>query len=125
MKTTTLLFLIFIYFTSCKNDKSMIISTGNIISIKSLNEISLGQNDTILVTFSGGNNGCNSPDHLEVKQSDSLITIKAYYKHPKSYDICTDNVPIHNLTYIYKPISKGIITYKSYNSSINSITIVK
>jgi len=124
MKTTTLLFLIFIYFTSCKNDKSMIISTGNIISIKTLNEISLGQNDSILVTFSG-ENFCNSPDHLELKQIDSLIKIKAYYKHPKNYENCTDDAPLLNLIYIYKPISKGIITYKSYNSSINSITIVK
>ena len=108
---------------SCKKDKSEKIAIGSITAITSLNEISLGQNDSISITFGGGD-GCSTPDHLEAKQTDSTIVFKAYYKYSTKEQICPDNLPVHHLIYVFKPLMKGKYTYKSYDSNITTTTIV-
>jgi len=125
MKRITLFFLIYIQLISCINKSASKITIGQIHSIKSLNEISLGENDTVFVVFGGGYNDCSTPDHLEVIQKDFLITIKAYSKQPTKPEICLDNVPSQTLSYIFKPISKGTYTFKAFDSEIISTTKVK
>lgn len=124
MRKITVLSLMILSLLSCKNDKSEKIAIGSIISITSLNEISLGQSDSISISFGGGD-GCSSPDHLEAIQTDSTIIFKAYYKYPAKEQICPHNLPVHHLIYVFKPKTKGNYTYKSYDSDINATTIVK
>lgn len=100
------------------------IAIGKISKIESLGNISLGQSDTILITFWGGSNGCAQPDHLEAFIGESTITFKAYYNYPKEAKICPENMPIHTLKYIFKPVVKGIYTYSSFDTDVKSITVV-
>jgi hypothetical protein len=100
------------------------ISIGNIIAIESLSNISLGQSDTIVITFSGGTNGCAHSDHLETLIDGKTIIFKAFYNYPLGPRICTDNIPIHNLKYVFKPASAGTYIYKSFDTEVESSTDV-
>ena len=66
MKIVGILFFLLVF--SCSKEKTVTdesIVLGKIISIETLKTISLGQNDSIIVTFTGGTNGCYKPHHLE------------------------------------------------------------
>lgn len=102
------------------------ISIGKIDKIESLSNISLGQTDTIVITFSGGTNGCAHADHLEPSIFGNTIFFKTYYNYPTDPRIiCTCNIPIHTLKYYFKPPSVGTYTYKSFNTAAESSTMVK
>jgi hypothetical protein len=100
------------------------INIGKIINIESLSNISLGQSDTIEITFSGGINGCAHADHLETSAIADTIIFKAYFNYPINPRICTDNIPIHKLKFVFKPSSVGTYTYRSFDTESESITIV-
>lgn len=101
------------------------ISIGKIDNIESLSSISLGQTDTIVITFSGGTNGCAHPDHLETTIIGNTIVFKAYYSYPTDQRMCPLNIPIHHLKYYFKPPSVGTYTYKSFDTAAESSTVVK
>lgn len=107
-----------------KDENGKSVSIGQIHSIESLKNISLGQSDTIVVTYGGGD-GCAKPDHLDATVSGNSIVIKAYYSYPMKADVCPAVVPVHRLKYIYKPSSKGIYTYKSFNTEAGATTTVE
>ncbi len=112
-------------FMSCKKDNVSTSAVGEIISIESLNEISLGESDTVVVTFGGGTNGCANADRLQTVMVANTITIKAFYNYPTEPQICTQNIPVHVLKYVYKPTAKGTYTYKAFDSDISVTTLVK
>ena len=121
MKHLSIIFCLFIL--SCTKDESdKVTALGQIDNIVSLKTIQLGQSDTIVITFGGGTNGCAKPDHLVPIPSGNTITFKAYYNYPKKSQICTQNIPIHKLQYIFKPINRGTYSYKSYNTNASSTT---
>lgn len=113
---------------SCSKDKVVnddsTIELGEITNIESLKNIQLGQNDTIVVTFSGGTNGCYKPHHLEATMIDLSTTLKAYYYVPGQPSVCPENIPVHTLKYILKPTSQGTYIYKSFDSAASSTTVV-
>jgi len=100
------------------------IALGEITSIETLQRIPLGLTDTVVVTFTGGTNGCYKPHHLNAGITGLSTVLYAYYYLPGQPVICTDNIPIHTLKYIFKPTSKGIYVYKSFNTKITATTIV-
>jgi hypothetical protein len=105
-------------------EKNYEISIGKIINIESLSNISFGQSDTIAITFSGGTNGCAHSDHLETTIIGDTIIFKAYFNYPIYPRICTDNIPIHKLKFVFKPASVGTYTYRSFDTEYESRTIV-
>lgn len=124
-----ILFVTSLFFMACTKEKSPSQNydskLGQIISIESLKEISLGENDTVLVTFVGGSDGCATPDRLETNIIGNSTTIKAYYLYPSKPTICPQNVPFHVLAYVYKPNAKGTYTYKNVDNDIFVTTVVK
>ena len=122
-------FIIFCLFViSCSKENVVTddsnVEPGKISSIESLKNIHLGQSDTIVVTFSGGTNGCYKPHHLEATLTGFSTTLKAYYYVPGEPIVCTQNIPVHTLKYIYKPTSKGTYIYKSFDTNVTATTIV-
>jgi hypothetical protein len=123
MRTLSILFCLLII--SCTKDKgSNGIAPGRIINIESLHNISLGQTDTIIVTFGGGTDGCAKPDHLVATLTDHTITIKSYYNYPVQPQNCTQNIPVHQLQYVFKPASRGNYIYKSIDTNVSTSTTV-
>jgi len=123
MRTIVLIFCLFLM--SCTEEKNdSMVFMGKITGIESLTSISLGASDTITVTFSGGNDGCAKPDHLETAIAGTTITFKAYYNYPVHPTICTANIPIHQIKYVFKPISKGTFNYRSFDTDASAVTIV-
>lgn len=123
MKTIVLIFCLFLMgCTSENNDSEVFI--GKITGIGSLTNITLGESDTITVTFSGGNDGCAKPDHLEAAFAGTTISFKAYYNYPVHPTICTENIPIHQLKYTFKPTSRGNYTYRSFDTDASAETKV-
>lgn len=100
------------------------VEAGKISSIESLKNIHLGQNDTIVVTFSGGANGCYKPHHLEATLTGLSTTLKAYYYVPGQPIVCPENIPVHKLKYIFKPPSKSTYIYNSFDTDVSATTIV-
>jgi len=117
-----------LFVLSCSKDNVVThdskVGLGEITNIESLKNIQLGQNDTIVVTFSGGTNGCYKPHHLEATLTDLTTTLQAFYYIPGQPLVCPENIPIHTLKYVFKPTSKGIYFYKSIDSAVSSTTIV-
>ena len=117
-----------LFVLSCSKDNVVTddskVGLGKITNIESLKNIQLGQNDTIVVTFSGGTNGCYKPHHLEATLTDLTTTLQAYYYIPGQPLVCPENIPIHTLKYIFKPTSKGTYFYKSIDTAVSSTTIV-
>jgi hypothetical protein len=107
---------------SVNEDKNVYL--GNIINIQSRGNISLGQSDTINVIFDGGETGCSQADHLEATFSGSTIFFKAYYNYPIKPIVCPYTMPVHSLTYIFKPKSVGTYKYKSYDSKVEATSNV-
>ena len=126
MKKLGIIFCLFVL--SCSKDNIVTDDSnaelGKISNIESLNNIQLGQNDTIVVTFSGGTNGCYKPHHLEATVTGSTTTLKAYYYVPEQSLVCPENIPIHILRYLFKPTSKRTYIYKSFNTDVSATTIV-
>ena len=126
MKKIGIIFCLFVL--SCAKDKvdtdDSSIDLGKITNIESLKNISPGQNDTLVVTFSGGTNGCYKPHHLEATLTDLSTTLKAYYYVPGQPIVCPENIPVHTLKYIFKPTSKGTYIYKSFDTDVSATTIV-
>ena len=117
-----------LFVLSCSKDNVVTddskVGLGKITNIESLKNIQLGQNDTIVVTYSGGTNGCYKPHHLEATLTDLTTTLQAYYYIPGQPLVCPENIPIHTLKYIFKPTSKGTYFYKSIDTAVSSTTIV-
>ena len=117
-----------LFVLSCSKDNVVTddskVGLGKITNIESLKNIQLGQNDTIVVTFSGGTNGCYKPHHLEATLTDLTTTLQAFYYIPGQPLVCPENIPIHTLKYVFKPTSKGTCFYKSIDSDVSSTTIV-
>lgn len=126
MKKIGIIFCLFVL--SCSKDKVVTDDSnaelGKISNIESLKNIQLGQNDTIVVTFNGGTNGCYKPHHLEATLTGSSTTLKAYYYFPGQPIVCPENIPVHTLRYLFKPTSKGTYIYKSFNTDVSATTIV-
>lgn len=126
MKKIGIIFCLFVL--SCSKDNVDTDNSneelGKIANIESLKNLQLGQNDTIVVTFSGGTNGCYKPHHLESTLTGLSTTLKAYYFVPGQPVFCTDNIPVHTLKYIFKPTSKGTYIYKSFDTEVSATTIV-
>ena len=112
---------------SCNNSNidNKIVKTGIIRNIESLKTISLGQSDTITITFEGGTNGCAKPDHLGVSINGKTISFIAFYNIPSNSTICPDNIPIHTLKYVFKPNVKGTFSYISTDINTSTTTIVE
>jgi len=123
MKKIALILCIFLFGCTEENVEPTIYS-GQITKIESLANITLGQSDTIVVTFSGGTDGCAKPDHLEATLAGFTFTFKAYYNYPAHATVCTDNIPIHQLKYSWKPTSTGTYSYRTLDSAAASATIV-
>ncbi len=122
MKKLSLILCLFLW--SCSKDKLQPrIAIGEIFKTESLQTISLGQSDTITVTFGGGS-GCAAADHLETNIAGNVITFKAFYKEPSGPVVCPAVVPVHQLKYIFKPVSKGNYIYKSFDNNVSSETTV-
>lgn len=114
-------FIFCLFLLSCTQEKvDPTILIGQITQIKSLVNITLGQSDTITVTFRGGINGCAKADHLEATTIGLTVIFKAYYNYPLHATICTDNLPIHQLKYVFKPAAKGTYNYQSFNTYATS-----
>lgn len=126
MKKIGIIFCLFVL--SCSTDNVVTDNSneklGKIANIESLKNLQLGQNDTIVVTFSGGTNGCYKPHHLESTLTGLSTTLKAYYFLPGQPVVCTDNFPVHTLKYIFKPTSRGTYIYKSFDTNVSTTTIV-
>ena len=126
MKKIGIIFCLFVL--SCSKDKVVTddssIDLGKITNIESKKIISLGQNDTIVVTFTGGTNGCYKPHHLKATLTGLSTTLKAYYYVPGQPIVCPKNIPVHTLKYIFKPTSKGTYIYKSFDTDVSATTIV-
>ena len=126
MKKIGIIFCLFVL--SCSKDKVVTddssLYLGKITDIETLKNILLGQNDTIVVTFSGGTNGCYKPHHLEATLTGLSTTLKAYYYVPGQPIVCPENIPVHTLKYIFKPTSKGTYIYKSFDTDVSATTIV-
>jgi len=126
MKKIGIIFCLFVL--SCSNDNVVTDNSneelGKIAKIESLKNLQLGQNDTIVVTFSGGTNGCYKPHHLESTLTGLSTTLKAYYYLPGQSVVCPDNFPVHTLIYIFKPTSRGTYIYKSFDTNVATTTIV-
>lgn len=123
------LLFVCLFMISCSkdldNNKDIGIHIGNIYKIESLGNISLGQSDTILISFSGGSNGCFHADHLEVNTLGTTILFKAYYNYPVEPQMCPQNAPTFSITYIFTPSLIGTYRYKSFNTEAESSTEVK
>jgi len=118
-------FIFCLFLLSCSEEKAdTTVLIGQITKIESLANITLGQSDTIVVTFNGGTDGCAKADHLEATTTRFTITFKAYYNYPAHATICPENIPIHQLKYVFKPTSKGTYTYQSLDSDAASATKV-
>ena len=126
MKTIGIIFCFFVL--SCSKDNVINDNSneevGKITNVESLKNIQLGQNDTIVVTFSGGTNGCYKPHHLETTMTGLSTTLKAFYYVPGQPIVCPENIPVHTLKYIFKPTSKGTYIYKSFDTEVSATTIV-
>ena len=126
MKPILIITCLFLFACTKENDDDdMVISTGSIYKIETLREITLGQTDTIEVTFSGGFNGCAVADRLETLLIGNTTTIRSFYQYPKKSQICTQILPVHMLKFTYKPTVKGTFTYKSFDTDITASTVVK
>lgn len=103
-----------------------IIKRGPIIKIESLKNVAFGKPDTILVTFTGGSNGCFRPHHLEATYiRRDTIAFKAFYIYKKDESgPCTHNFPEHQIYYIVKADSRGTYIYKADESYIQAKTVV-
>ncbi len=117
-------FIIFSCTKDSDDERNSGVNLGKITNIESLKNITLGETDTIVITFNGGDNGCAHPDHLEASITSFTIVFRAYYNYPIEPTICPENVPIHTLQYIFKPTSIGIYTYESFNTEVESKTEV-
>ena len=117
-----------LFVLSCTKDNVVTddskVGLGKITNIESLKNIQLGQNDTIVVTYSGGTNGCYKPHHLEATLTDLTTTLQAFYYIPGQPLVCPEDIPIHTLKYVFKPTSKGTYFYKSFDTAVSSTTIV-
>ncbi len=123
MRAITLIFCLFVL--SCTEDKTETnVFAGEITAIESLTNITLGNSDTITVTFRGGTDGCAKPDHLEAAFAGNIVTFKAFYNYPAHPAICPLNIPVHRLKYVFKPASKGSYTYKSFDNDVTATTQV-
>ncbi|WP_026897949.1 hypothetical protein [Daejeonella oryzae] len=123
MKLAGFVICLIIFGCSKKDQPDLGAKMGEIYSIKSLSNISLGQTDTITVSFGGGS-GCSSAHHLEAKIIENTISFTAYYVDPPDDRVCPAVVPTHQLKYFFKPGSKGIYTYKSANNSVSTASTV-
>jgi len=125
----SILIFVCLFMISCSkdadNNRDKAIHLGSIFKIESLGNISLEQSDTILISFSGGTNGCCYADHLEVSTLGNTVLFKAYYNYPLEPQMCPQNAPTFSTKYIFKPSSVGTYTYKSFNTAAESSTEVK
>jgi hypothetical protein len=106
------------------NNSNICVKAGNINKIESLGNISLGQSDTIVISFGGGANGCFHADHIDADILGTTILFKAYYNYPREPQLCPDNAPTFILKYIFTPSSVGTFRYKSYNTEAEASTEV-
>ena len=112
-RLTITLFLIIALF-SCKSETDeYLIYQGQIVEINGPDTAFVNELISIEIVFNGGTNGCAQPSHLETKLIDSILNIKAFYSVPNFPTICTQNIPIHKLTFNFTPERVALYVIKA------------
>ena len=95
---------------------------GEIDKLVSSDSMPLGETDTIIVYFWGGNDGCAVPIGLSHRQSDTLVVFNAYYRYPEVNCelFCAQNIPYHKLGALFHPDHKGIYLLQSNSKEIST-----
>lgn len=107
-----ILFLFILDGCKTSNDADFEVLEGEIISISCPDKVISGDKVKINVQFRGLN-GCSEGFNITSQTIGQTVTLKAFFKQPSDGRICTEILPVHNLTYTFFADFAGVYFFQS------------